>query len=146
VICQDWKNITPMMSATAMPFETSPERVLVKARCAPITSLFSRETSAPVCERVKNATGIDWTWSNTTRRRSKMMPSPSFAPYQRIARFRRPSTAASPAMIAAMVTTPRWVPFAPVSSLTMSPARTGVATPMAAMRVTSPMKNPMSRR
>ena len=36
--------------------------VEVTADCAPITSLFSRLTSAPVRVRVKNATGIRWTW------------------------------------------------------------------------------------
>ena len=34
----------------------------VIADCAPITSLLSRLTSAPVRVRVKNATGIRWTW------------------------------------------------------------------------------------
>jgi hypothetical protein len=53
-----------------MMFVTKPDRVEVKARWAPITSLFRRETSAPVRVRVKNATGIFCTWPNTARRRS----------------------------------------------------------------------------
>ncbi len=137
--------MTPRVSATAMPLETRPERVVVKARCAPMTSLLSRETSAPVWERVKKATGMDWTWSNTARRRSRMMPSPSFAPYQRMMSETTPSTRARAAMTPARVSTPRRVPSGPVSSLTMSPARTGVATPTAAMAVTRMRKTAMSR-
>ncbi len=37
---------------------TTPDRVLLKARWAPMTSLLRRETSAPVRVRVKNATGM----------------------------------------------------------------------------------------
>ena len=46
-------------------FDTTPESVSENARCAPMTSLPSRLTSAPVRVLVKNATGIRWTWSNT---------------------------------------------------------------------------------
>ncbi len=46
-----------------MTFETMPDSVDVNACCAPITSLFSRLTSAPVCVRVKNCSGIRCTWS-----------------------------------------------------------------------------------
>ena len=49
----------------------------MNARWAPITSLLSRLTSAPVWVRVKNATGIRCTCSNTWRRRSRMSRSPS---------------------------------------------------------------------
>ncbi len=59
-------------------FETTPESVSLKARCAPMTSLLSRLTRAPVLVRVKKATGIRWTWSKTARRRSRMRPSPMF--------------------------------------------------------------------
>ena len=48
----------------------------MNACCAPITSLFSRDTSVPVWVRVKKATGICWTWSKTRVRRSKIRPSP----------------------------------------------------------------------
>ena len=47
--------------------DTVPDRVDVNARCAPITSLFSRDTSAPVWVRVKNASDIRWTCANTGR-------------------------------------------------------------------------------
>ena len=42
--------------------ETVLDRVEVNARWAPITSLLSRETSAPVWVRVKNASDIRCTW------------------------------------------------------------------------------------
>ncbi len=42
-------------------FDTTEPNVPVRARCAPITSLFMRDTRAPVCARVKNATGSLWT-------------------------------------------------------------------------------------
>ena len=52
--------------------------VEVIADCAPMTSLLSRLTSAPVRVRVrvKNATGIRWTWVYTALRRSTIRPSP----------------------------------------------------------------------
>ena len=50
--------MTPSDNASWMMFVTNPDSVEVNARCAPITSLFSRETNAPVRVRVKNATGI----------------------------------------------------------------------------------------
>ncbi len=50
--------------------DTTDDRVLVSARCAPMTSLLSRLTSAPVWARTKNATGIRCTWSKTSDRRS----------------------------------------------------------------------------
>ena len=70
VICQDSVNITPAVSTSPITFETTPDSVEVNACWAPITSLFSRLTSAPVCVRVKKATGMRCTWSNTRLRRS----------------------------------------------------------------------------
>ena len=52
------------------------DRVEVNARWAPITSLLSRETSAPVWVRVKNASDIRCTWAKTLVRRSKIRLSP----------------------------------------------------------------------
>ena len=46
-----------------MTLLTTPDSVEVNARCAPSTSLLSRLTSAPVCVRVKNCSGIRCTWS-----------------------------------------------------------------------------------
>ncbi len=61
VICHDSRNMTPRVSTSTMTLLTTSDSVHVNARCAPMTSLFSRLTSAPVCVRVKNAIGIRWT-------------------------------------------------------------------------------------
>ena len=53
-----------------MTLLTTPDSVEVKARCAPITSLLSRETSEPVLVREKNASGIRCTCPKTSVRRS----------------------------------------------------------------------------
>ena len=50
--------------------DTTDDRVDVSACCAPMTSLFSRLTSEPVCALVKNAIGCRWTCPNTCVRRS----------------------------------------------------------------------------
>ena len=70
VICQDSVSITPAVSTRPITLETTPDSVEVNACWAPMTSLFSRLTSAPVCVRVKKATGIRCTCSNTRLRRS----------------------------------------------------------------------------
>ena len=70
VICHDRVNITAAVSTRLTTFETSPDSVEVNACWAPSTSLFRRLTSAPVCVRVKNASGIRCTWSNTDVRMS----------------------------------------------------------------------------
>ena len=51
--------------ASTMTLDTTEPSVPVSARCAPITSLFSRLMSAPVWVRVKKAIGIRCTWSNS---------------------------------------------------------------------------------
>jgi hypothetical protein len=51
-------NITIRVIVTPMRLSTIPPSVPVKARCAPITSLFSRVISDPVWVRVKKAIGI----------------------------------------------------------------------------------------
>ena len=73
--------IRARISETTLP--TTPDSVSEKARWAPITSLFSRLTRAPVRVRVKKAIGICCTWSNTARRRSRIRPSPIRAESQR---------------------------------------------------------------
>ena len=65
VICQLRKNIAAMTMTTVTRLPTTLERRSVKACWAPITSLFSRLTSAPVWVRVKNANGMRWMWRNT---------------------------------------------------------------------------------
>ncbi|CAB4734890.1 unannotated protein [freshwater metagenome] len=44
--------------ASVTTFDTTVPSVPVTARCAPITSLFMRLTSAPVWVRVKNEIGM----------------------------------------------------------------------------------------
>ena len=56
--------------ATLITLLTTEENVSVNACWAPRTSLFSRETSAPVWVRVKKAIGICWTWAKTCVRMS----------------------------------------------------------------------------
>ena len=63
VICHDSENITTEVSTRLTTFDTSPDSVVVNACCAPRTSLLSRLTSAPVWVRVKNCSGMRWTWS-----------------------------------------------------------------------------------
>lgn len=74
VICQEMLSITASVSSRVTRLETTPDKVLLKARWAPMTSLLSRLTSAPVRVRVKKATGIRWTWSKTAVRRSRISP------------------------------------------------------------------------
>src|SRR5699024_12802236 len=76
VTCQEIVTMTPTVSARDTKFDTIPDRVFENARWAPMTSVLSRETRAPVRVRLKKAIGIDWTWSYTAVRRSKMRPSP----------------------------------------------------------------------
>ncbi len=83
VICQDRQNMAPTTISTVMTFPTMLDRRSVKALCAPMTSLLSRLTSAPVWVRVKNANGMRWTWRNTWDRMSKMSPSPTIADARR---------------------------------------------------------------
>ena len=70
VTCQLSANIAMPTTTTEIALETVPERVEVKARWAPITSLLSRETSAPVWVRVKKARDCRCTWPKTCVRRS----------------------------------------------------------------------------
>jgi hypothetical protein len=63
-------SMTASVTPTVMTLEMTVPRVLVTAFWAPITSLLSRDISAPVWVRVKNDNGIRCTWSNSARRRS----------------------------------------------------------------------------
>lgn len=139
MICQEIVSITASVSSSVTTFETTPESVLLKARCAPITSLLSRLTRAPVRVRVKKATGIFCTWSKTAVRRSRMRLSPSVADSQRVSRPRPASTTAMSAMSrASRVTVPVSAPFTIAS--TTFPASSGVATASSAVRTLSSRK------
>ena len=74
--CQLSASITAPTKTTAIELETVLDSVEVKARWAPITSLLSRLTSAPVWVRVKNASESRCTWPKTDVRRSWISPSP----------------------------------------------------------------------
>ena len=50
--------------------DATPPIVVVRARCAPMTSLLRRLVRAPVWVRVKNEMGMRCTWPNTATRRS----------------------------------------------------------------------------
>ena len=63
VIGQDSVNMTAAVSTSWITLLTTPDSVDVNACCAPMTSLLSRLTSAPVCVRVKNCSGMRCTWS-----------------------------------------------------------------------------------
>src|SRR5665811_2387098 len=68
---QDFEAMAATMNTTEMTLLTTPESVEVKARWAPMTSLLSRLTRAPVWALVKKAMGCFRTWLNTWVRRSK---------------------------------------------------------------------------
>ena len=70
VTCQLSASMVIPTTITEMMFETVPDSVDVNALWAPITSLLSRLTSAPVWVRVKNASDWRCTWANTLVRRS----------------------------------------------------------------------------
>jgi hypothetical protein len=105
VICQERKNIATSVMLTPMMLPTTDEKVSVKACCAPITSLLSREMSAPVWVRVKKEMGISLMCANTLVRMSKISPSPTRAEIQRWARPRTASKMASPATAPARTAT-----------------------------------------
>ena len=127
VICHEMLSITTKVNVSVTRLDTTPDNVSENARCAPNTSLPSRLTSAPVLVRVKNATGMRWTWSNTAVRRSRIRPSPIVADSQRVTSATPASATATTAMTAASITTTDVTP-GPVISSTTRPASSGVAT------------------
>ncbi len=145
VICQEIVSMTTSVSTSVTRLETTPESVLLKARCAPITSLLSLLTRAPVRVRVKKATGIRCTWSNTAVRRSRISPSPSVAESQRRS---RPSAASATAMSAISRASRVTAPVSSPSTIasTTFPASTGVATASSAVTTLSSRKRWICRR
>ncbi len=128
-----------------MTLLTTPDSVEVNACCAPITSLLSRLTSAPVWVRVKNASDIRCTCSKTRVRMVKIRPSPIRDENQRPTRPSAVSTTARPAIATAIQTTADTVPPSEIS-LTTPPASSGVATPMTADTTVSNRNTMISRR
>jgi hypothetical protein len=139
VTSQDVLSMTIRVRTSATTFVTTPESVPLKACCAPITSLLSRLTRAPVRVRVKNAIGIFCTWLKTAVRRSRMTPSPIRAEYQRVTSETPASATATRAMTTASCMI---VPTAPRATMvsTTRPASTGVATARNAPTTLRPMK------
>ena len=127
VICHEMLSITASVSVRVTRLVTTPDSVSENARCAPITSLPSRLTSAPVRVLVKNATGIRCTWSKTAVRRSRIRPSPIAEDSQRVTSDNAASATATAAMTNASLATTTELP-APVISSTTRPASSGVAT------------------
>ena len=70
MICQLKKNMAAITITTVTRLPITFESRSVKACCAPMTSLFSRLTRAPVWVRVKKARGMRWMWRNTFERMS----------------------------------------------------------------------------
>ena len=130
VTCQDRLNITDAVRTRPMTLATTPDRVEVNACWAPITSLFSRLTSAPVWVRVKNASDICCTCWNTLVRMSKIRPSPIREENQRVPSESSASSTASPAMISGQPEHDCDRAVAALISLITSPASSGVATPI----------------
>ena len=144
VTCHESVSITPSASASVTTLPTTPDSVSLNARCAPITSLFSLLTSAPVRVRVKKATGMRWTCENTAARRSRIRPSPIRAENHRVT---TPSPASATAMTAISTASPTTTPGGPPVSIasTTRPASTGVATASTAPTTLS-TRNTASRR
>ncbi len=138
-------SITPSVSASVTRLLTTPESVSLNARCAPSTSLFRRLTSAPVRVRVKNATGIRCTWSNTVVRSCQIRPSPRPADSQRVNRLAPASTSAiAPISSAIPASTPTGA--RPLIASTASPASSGVATVSTAPTTLATRNHPIRRR
>ena len=93
-------NMAISVPVRVMMLDTTVPSVPVKARWAPITSLLSRLTRVPVWVRVKKASGMRCTWSNSLSRRSKIRPSPM----PELSRRASSDSSASPA--AAAISTP----------------------------------------
>src|SRR6478752_7620858 len=128
-----------------MELAMTPDRVEVKACCAPMTSLLSRLTRAPVWVRVKNASDICCTCPNTLVRMSKIRPSPIRDENQRVPRDSSASRTASPPITSASRTTTATEPLALISLIT-SPASSGVATPITDDTTVNSRKTPSSLR
>ena len=70
VICHERMSIVIVTKTRLTTLLTTPDKVAVKACCAPITSELILEIKAPVCVRVKKAIDCFCTWAKTRERRS----------------------------------------------------------------------------
>ena len=127
VSCHDRAIIAPTMSTTETMLLTTLDSTEVKACCAPMTSLLSRDTSEPVWARVKKAMGWRRTCPNTSLRRSLMRPSPIFEEYHReITVMSASATAMAATSRASLTTTPLSCGMTPRSTISLSSS--GIAT------------------
>ena len=136
MICHDTLTITASVSTSITRFDSTPDSVEENACCALTTSLFSRDTSAPVRVRMKNATGIRCTWSNTAVRKSRISPSPMRDDSHRETSPSAASATAITAISTASTTTTRNDERTTIASTTQ-PASTGVATASTAVTTLS---------
>ena len=130
-------SIAARVVPSTMTLETTEPRVVVTARCAPMTSLFTRLISAPVWVRVKKARGMAEMWSNSATRRSKITPSPMRAEYHRSTNdSTAPASAAATMIRARVVSIPR-LPWGMAVSMIRGSSRGATSSSTAAMAVTT---------
>ena len=126
-------------STRLIRLDSTVDRVEVNACWAPITSELSRETSLPVWVRVKKASGIRSTWSNTWVRRSKISPSPILEEHQRCTRPITAWSTARPATVRlSTISSGRFPPRTPSSMISLNSS--GGVTARAEEITTRPMK------
>ncbi len=144
VICHDkLTRVMPTMTSVTTLL-TRPDRIEVKAVWAPITSVFSRLTNAPVCARVKNAMGCRSTCPNTWVRRLRIRPSPMRDEYNRVTTMSSAETTANAATTEPSEMTTLRSSLSTPSSM-MRPSSNGVATTRDAPRTVN-TKNVMISR
>ncbi len=142
--CQLRASITTPTTTTLIRFETVLDSVDVNARWAPMTSLLSRETRAPVWVRVKKASDIRCTWAKTEVRRSKIRPSPIREDSHPMPSASVASTTATPAMASESSTTSRVSCWRTPSSM-IRLISSGVTTTRAASITVRARKKPIVR-
>ena len=121
VSCQLRMSIAASTSTRLIRLDSTVDSVEVNACWAPITSELSRETSLPVWVRVKNASGIRTTWSNTWVRRSKISPSPILEEHQRCTSPITACSTARPATVApSMISSGRFCLSTPSSMISLN--------------------------
>ena len=104
---QESRNIAPRIRATVMRLPTTLERMSVNAVRAPPTSVLSLLTSAPVCARVKNASGISLDMAEQLRAQREHNPAPICEERYVCARPSAPSKSPStPTMAAKRIMSP----------------------------------------
>ncbi len=138
------RNIAERVTDTLMTLSTIPPSVPVRARWAPTTLLFSRVMSAPVWVRVKKASGMACTCSNSIVRRSRMSPSPMEEDSHRSIMVMIDTAIATPAIPAKSSPSSPVSPSGMARLMTMRTSCGGAAESTALTTMTD--RNPISRR